>query len=84
MGCLSTKHEDVNAPTYDKNHRKRKMFSLGIGIERGDLTINAQTQISYVSATIKKYEKQINDENPSVANVNVNDPGVVPAPPDNS
>jgi hypothetical protein len=83
MGGLSTKHEELNAPKYDKYHRKRKMFSMGIGIERGDLIINAHTQIGYVSATIKKYEKNINDENPSVANANVDEPGVLPAPPDN-
>jgi hypothetical protein len=54
MGCLSTKPETTNRAKYNKNHRKRKMFSLGIGIERGDLTMCAHTQIGYVSAMVKK------------------------------
>jgi hypothetical protein len=37
------------------------MFSLGIGIERGDIAMSAHTQIGYVSAMVKKYGKQ-NDE----------------------
>jgi hypothetical protein len=35
------------------------MFSFGIGIERGDITMNAHTQIGYVSATIKNMTKQM-------------------------
>jgi hypothetical protein len=58
MGCLSTKPEITNGMKYNKNHRKRKMFSLGIGIERGDITMSAHTQIGYVSAMVKKYDKQ--------------------------
>jgi hypothetical protein len=65
MGCLFTKPEITNGVKYDKNHRKRKIFSFGIGIERGDLTINARTQIGYVSTTLKKYVK-INDENSNI------------------
>ena len=53
MGCLSTKPEITNGAKYNKNHPKRKMFSLGIGIERGDITMSAHTQIGYVSAMVK-------------------------------
>jgi hypothetical protein len=58
MGCLSTKPEITNGAKYNKNHPKRKMFSLDIGIERGDITMSVHTQINYVSAMVKKYEKQ--------------------------
>jgi hypothetical protein len=61
MGCLSTKHETANRVKHNKNHKRRKMFNLGIGIERGDITISAHTQIGYASTTVKKYGKQ-NDE----------------------
>jgi hypothetical protein len=54
MECLFTKPETTNEVKYGKNHRKRKMFSFEIGIERGDLTINAHTQIGYVSTTVKR------------------------------
>jgi hypothetical protein len=33
------------------------MFNLGIGIERGDITMSAHTHIGYASATVKKYDK---------------------------
>jgi hypothetical protein len=56
------------------------MFSLGIGIERGDITMSAHTQIGYVSATVKKYEKQ-NDEGTTETGVAV--PDQLPADPDN-
>jgi predicted HNH restriction endonuclease len=82
MGCLFAKPEITNGVKYDKNHRKRKMFSFGIGIERGDLTINAHTQIGYVSATVKKYVK-INDENSNITETNVDESGVLPTHPDN-
>jgi hypothetical protein len=62
MGCLSSKPETANRIKYNKNHKSRKMFNLGIGIERGDITISAHTQIGYASTTVKKYDKQ-NDEN---------------------
>jgi hypothetical protein len=58
MGCLSTKSGITIGAKYNKNHRKRKMFSLGIGIERGDITMSAHTQIGYISAMVKKYENQ--------------------------
>jgi predicted HNH restriction endonuclease len=80
MGCLSTKPEITNGVKYDKNHRKRKMFSLGIGIERGDITMSAHTQIGYVSAKVKKYEKQ-NDEGTTETGVAV--PDQLPSDPDN-
>ena len=56
------------------------MFSLGIGIERGDITMSAHTQIGYVSATVKKYEKQ-NDEGTTETGVAV--PDQLPSDPDN-
>jgi hypothetical protein len=82
MGCLLTKPETTNEVKYDKNHRKRKMFSFGIGIERGDLTVNAHTQIGYVSTTVKNYAK-INDENSDTAETSVDVSGVLPTHPDN-
>jgi hypothetical protein len=48
------------------------MFNLGIGIERGDITISAHTQIGYASTTVKKYEKQ-NDESTTETDVVVPD-----------
>ena len=80
MGCLSTKPEITNGMKYNKNHRKRKMFSLGIGIERGDITMSAHTQIGYVSAMVKKYDKQ-NDESTTETDVDV--PDQLPIDPDN-
>ena len=80
MGCLSTKPEITNGAKYNKNHRKRKMFSLGIGIERGDITMSAHTQIGYVSAMVKKYDKQ-NDESTTETDVDV--PDKLPIDPDN-
>jgi hypothetical protein len=82
MGCLFTKPETANEVKYDKNHRKRKMFSFGIGMERGDLTINAHTQIGYVSTKVKKYVK-INDENSNITETNVDESGVLSTHPDN-
>jgi hypothetical protein len=72
MGCLSTKHETANRVKHNKNHKRRKMFNLGIGIERGDITISAHTQIGYASTTVKKYDKQ-NDENTTETSVVVSD-----------
>jgi predicted HNH restriction endonuclease len=80
MGCLSTKPEITNEAKYNKNHRKRKMFSLGIGIERGDITMSAHNQIGYVIAMVKKYEKQ-NDEGITETGVAV--PDQLPSDPDN-
>ena len=80
MGCLSTKPEITNGAKYNKNHRKRKMFSLGIGIERGDITMSAHTQIGYVSAMVKKYDKH-NDESTTETDVDV--PDQLPIDPDN-
>ena len=59
------------------------MFSLGIGIERGDTTIiiNAHTQIGYVSSTVKKYDKQ-NDEGTTETGVVVSDQ--LPTDPNNN
>ena len=74
MGCLY-------GPKYDKNHRKRKMFSFGIKIERVDLTINAHTQIRYVSATVKKYEKTKDNGPVTKTGETVSD--MLPADPDN-
>ena len=48
------------------------MFNLGIGIERGDITMSAHTQIGYASATVKKYDKQ-NDEDTTETSVVVLD-----------
>jgi hypothetical protein len=53
MGCLSTKHETANRVKHNKNHKRRKMFNLGIDIERGDITMSAHTHIGYASATVK-------------------------------
>ena len=61
-----------------KTTDKRKMFSLGIAIERGDITMSAHTQIGYVSATVKIYEKQ-NDESTTETGVAV--PDQLPADP---
>ena len=61
MGCLSTKPEITNRMKHNKNHKRRKMFNLGIGIERGDITMSAHTHIGYASATVKKYDKQNNE-----------------------
>ena len=72
MGCLSTKHETTNMVKHNKNHKRRKMFNLGIGIERGDITMSAHTQIGYASATVKKYGKQ-NDEDTTETDVAVPD-----------
>ena len=72
MGCLSTKPEIINGAKYNKNHRKRKMFSMGIGIERGDITMSAHTQIGYVSTMVKQYDKQ-NDESTTETDVAVPD-----------
>ena len=72
MGCLSTKHETANRVKHNKNHKRKKMFNLGIGIERGDITISAHTQIGYASTTVKKYEKQ-NDESTTETDVVVPD-----------
>jgi predicted HNH restriction endonuclease len=80
MGCLSAKTEITNGAKYNKNHRKRKMFSLGIGIEGGDITMSAHTQIGYVSAMVKKYDKQ-NDE--STTETDVDMPDQLPIDPDN-
>jgi hypothetical protein len=82
MGCLHAKPETAYKVKYDKNHRKRKMFSFGVGMERCDLTINAHTQIGYVSTTVKKYVK-INDENLNTAETNVDESGVLSTHPDN-
>ena len=82
MGCLLAKPGTTNEVKYDKNHRKMKMFSFGVGLERGDLTINAHTQIGYVSPTVKKYGK-INDENSDTVETNVDVSGVLPTHPDN-
>ena len=51
---------------------------MGIGIERGDITMSAHTQIGYASTTVKKYDKQ-NDENTTETSVVVSD-----QPPTNS
>jgi hypothetical protein len=48
------------------------MFNLGIGIERGDITMSAHTHIGYASATVKKYDKQ-NDEGTAETDVVVPD-----------
>jgi hypothetical protein len=80
MGCLSTKSENVNRVKYDKNHKRRKMFNLGVGIERGDITMSAHTQIGYASATVKKYGKQ-NDED--TVEIDVDVPDQLPIDPDN-
>jgi predicted HNH restriction endonuclease len=80
MECLSTKPEITNEAKYNKNHRKRKMFGLGIGIERGDITMSAHTQIGYVIAMVKKYEKQ-NDEGFTETGLAV--PDQLPSDPDN-
>ena len=72
MGCLSTKSENVNRLKYDKNHKRRKMFNLGVGIERGDIIMSAHTQIGYAIATVKKYGKQ-NDEDTAEIDVDVSD-----------
>ena len=80
MGCLSTKPEITNGAKYNKNHRKRKMFSLGIGIERGDITMSAYTQIGYVRVMVKKYDKQ-NDESTTETDEAV--PDQLPIDPDN-
>lgn len=76
MGCLSAKPEISDGAKCDKNHRRRKMFSFGIGIERGDITTSAHTQIGYVSATV-------NDENSNVTEAGVAEPGVLSANTDN-
>jgi hypothetical protein len=80
MGCLSTKSENVNRVKYDKNHKRRKMFNLCVGIERGDITMSAHTQIGYASATVKKYGKQ-NDED--TVEIDVDVPDQLPIDPDN-
>jgi hypothetical protein len=72
MGCLSSRPEAANRIKYNKNHKRRKMFNLGIGIERGDITMSAHTQIGYASATVKKYDKQ-NDENTTETGVVMSD-----------
>ena len=54
------------------------MFSLGIGIERGDMSTH--TQIGYVSAMVTKYEKQ-NNERTTETDVVV--PDQLPIDPDN-
>jgi hypothetical protein len=72
MGYLSTKHKTANIIKHNKNHKRRKMFNLGIGIERGDIPISAHTQIGYVSATVKKYGTQ-NDEDTTKTDVVVSD-----------
>jgi hypothetical protein len=82
MGCLSAKPETTNGVKYDKNHRRRKMFSLGIGIERGDITMSAHTQIGYVGATVKNYKKQ-NDDGTTETTVAV-EPAVLPTNSDNA
>ena len=56
------------------------MFNLGIGIERGDITMSAHTHIGYASATLKKYDKQ-NDEDTTETDVAV--PDQLPIDPDN-
>jgi hypothetical protein len=78
MGCLSTKPEITNGVKCNKKLRKRKMFSLGIGIERGDMSTH--TQIGYVSAMVTKYEKQ-NNERTTETDVVV--PDQLPIDPDN-
>jgi hypothetical protein len=80
MGCLSTKPEITNGMKYNKNHKRRKMFNLGIGIERGDITMSAHAQIGYASATVKKYDKQ-NDESTTETDVAV--PDQLPIDPEN-
>jgi hypothetical protein len=80
MGCLSTKSENVNRVKYDKNHKRRKMFNLGVGIERDDITMSAHTHIGYASATVKKYGKQ-NDED--TAEIDVDVPDQLPIDPNN-
>jgi hypothetical protein len=59
MGCLFTKPEITNGVKFNKKHKRRKMFSLGIGIEREDITMSAHTQIGYVSATVKNMKNKI-------------------------
>jgi hypothetical protein len=80
MGCLSTKHETANRVKHNKNHKRRKMFNLGIGIERGDITMSAHTHIGYASGKVKKYDKQ-NDEGTAETDVAV--PDQLPTNPDN-
>jgi hypothetical protein len=82
MGCLSAKPEISDGAKYDKNHRRRKMFTFGIGIERGDITMSEHTQIGYVSGTVKKCDK-INDENSNFTEAGVAEPGVLSANTDN-
>ena len=80
MGCLSTKPETANRVKYNKNHKRRKMFNLGIGIERGDITMSAHAHVGYASATVTKYDKQ-NDESTTETDVAV--PDQLPTNPDN-
>jgi hypothetical protein len=56
------------------------MFNLGIGIERGDITMSAHTHIGYACATVKKYDRQ-NDEGTAETDVAV--PNQLPIDPDN-
>ena len=56
------------------------MFNLGIGIERGDITMSAHTHIGYASATVKKYDKQ-NDKGTAEIDADVSDQ--LPIDPDN-
>jgi hypothetical protein len=80
MGCLSTKPETANTVKHNKNHNRRKMFNLGIGIERGDITLSANTHIGYAGATVKKYDSK-NDEGTAEIDADVSDQ--LPIDPDN-
>jgi hypothetical protein len=55
-----------------KTTEEEKCLAWVSASKRGDITMSAHTQIGYVSATVKKYEKQ-NDESTTETGVVVPD-----------
>jgi hypothetical protein len=56
MGCLSSKPTNVEEK-YNQNHRKKKMFAIGLTIEKGEFNTDVRTYIGYSSTTVKRYDK---------------------------
>ena len=71
-GMLVHKTRNHKRGEVQQKQSKKKNVYPGIGIERRDITMSAHTQIGYVSAKVKKYDKQ-NDESTTETDVDVPD-----------
>ena len=50
MGHTASKNPKIN-----KDHKKQKMFRIGISVGRNDLNVEGHLQAGYSSKTIKNY-----------------------------